>query len=252
MSLTISNKITCSNLQTPATINGSECIGDSLDKIVSNFNILKNNDDAICLSLSNTITAIEAADASAVLPPIQSVIMWSGDIGNSTNIIDASTLTANSTAFIYPNGVKDDKWAVCTGATIFGIATPNLIGRFIVGAGAKPSSPSFNDVSTPILYQNNIGGKDFHTLQSNEIPALSVSSANSTSLFSRDPALTATTTAASGAPSSTTTLVTNVSFAPDRATVQSNLTTSSVGSFYNTPHENRPPYYALYYIIRVK
>lgn len=250
--VTITNKIECINLSTPEVIFGDECIGDSLDKIVSNFDALKQNDIAICESLNSTITAVEQSITQAVTPPIQSVIMWAGDIGNESTIIDSSTLTTNTTAYIYPNGVKDDSWAICTGAIVNGIATPNLIGRFIVGAGVKPTDVSFNDITTPILYPDNTGGADVHTLATDEIPTLSVSTLNSTNLFSKDPSLT---TALGDIPIGTGTTVsaiTAASFTADRDTVESAFVNSSIGTLYNESHENRPPYYALYYAIRVK
>jgi len=66
--------------------------------------------------------------------PIGGVIMWSGSIGS------------------IPSG-----WALCNGGTVNGHTTPNLLNRFVLGAGSSYSVGS-------------TGGETSHTLTINEMP----------------------------------------------------------------------------------
>lgn len=105
-------------------------------------------------------------------------------------------------------------WAICDGEN----GTPDLRNRFIVGAG---SSYSLGDV----------GGEAQHKLTVNELPSHSHG-------FNRGRE-----TALSSSGDSTPIWARNYPYtAPDR--------TDSTGG--DQAHENRPPYYALYYIMRIK
>lgn len=108
----------------------------------------------------------------------------------------------------------NEHWAVCDGRN----GTPDLRNRFIVGAG---SSYSLGDV----------GGEAKVTLTVNELPS-------HTHGFNRGRA-----TDLSSSGSGTDIWARNSSWnSPDR--------TDKTGG--DQPHENRPPYYALYYIMRIK
>lgn len=116
------------------------------------------------------------------------ILMWSGSI-------DA-----------VPQG-----WALCDGTN----GTPNLIDRFIVGAGSK--------------YQiGDIGGSDSVTLQTSQIPEHSHTIGGSTG-------------SVQNGDSSSKSFITKFS--------SGNNETSTVGG--GKAHENRPPYYALAYIIKL-
>lgn len=111
-----------------------------------------------------------------------------------------------------------DHWAICNGETKNGITTPDLRNRFIVGAGDAYAAGA-------------TGGENYHTLSIDEMPSHN----HTTTLHKHD-------VLASWKDANNLYTVSEGSSA--------NLTSSSAGS--NQAHENRPPYYALYYIMRVK
>lgn len=115
-----------------------------------------------------------------------------------------------------------DGWALCDGGTHEGHVTPNLRDRFIVGSGT-----SYTNGQT--------GGEGSHTLTPTEMPA-----------HGHDTSVKTVGYAASwndhheaiGAPSQS------------RNNGTETLTIAHAGG--NAAHENRPPFYALAYIMRVK
>lgn len=125
------------------------------------------------------------------------------------------------TILMWTKSSLPDGWALCDGTTVNGIQTPDLRGRFVVGAGA-----SGYDLGS-------IGGQDGVTLTVDQIPSHSHSyevSSNKKSLH--------------GSESSD-------SSGNDRWWKgTSSGTTDSAGN--SEAHENRPPYYALTYIMRVQ
>jgi microcystin-dependent protein len=141
------------------------------------------------------------------LTPIRGIIMWSGELSQ------------------IPSG-----WALCDGREVGGIRTPDLRGRFIVGAGGTVADPA-----PAGNYDLGASGGDANvTLTTAQIPAhkhktnrpnLNVANADvlGGTLF---PFATSYST-----------------------TVFTEIESSSVGS--GEAHENRPPYYALAYIMRV-
>ena len=148
------------------------------------------------------------------LVPSGAIIMWSGSIAS------------------IPSG-----WALCNG----GSGTPDLRDRFIVGAGSAYSP-------------GNIGGEPFVTLGVNEMPSHTHgvsdpghnhNNGNYGRLLRLQP------------PSGNTT-VASVDFSPaepDITTSQLMLNSSTGISINSTgssgAHENRPPYYALAYIMKL-
>lgn len=156
--------------------------------------------------------------------PKGGIIMWSGAVNN------------------IPEG-----WALCDGKTVSGVTTPNLSGKFVVGY-----SPNHDDYNAP----GKTGGQDRVSLTVNELPSHSHTYSGRTSQ--------------DGAHSHTTAIGTNCcsgdngyylwkgGFAGNKTYTSSTSgnhshsysgTTNSVGS--NVPHENRPPYYVLAYIIKL-
>lgn len=111
-------------------------------------------------------------------------------------------------------------WALCNGQTVNGYTTPDLRNRFIVGSGGTYSI-------------GNTGGADTVTLTTSQIPAHSHY----------------TTLAHNGYPDGYGDRTDNYYIMdPSRGSTK-NYSTSSTGS--GQPHENRPPYYALAFIMRV-
>ena len=125
-------------------------------------------------------------------------------------------------------------WAICNGQTVYGVTTPDLRGRFVVGANNGTTGMSGASTSTtynPDSATNRTGGEERHTLTTSEMPAHS-----HYVQYNRWHDIKAD---------------------ADRDRQMDKL---GEGSGYcrtlpeggNQSHENRPPYYALYYIMRVK
>lgn len=125
-------------------------------------------------------------------------------------------------------------WAICNGQTVYGVTTPDLRGRFVVGANNGATGMSGASTSTtynPDSEPNRTGGEERHSLTISEIPAHSHNVQ-----YNRWHDIKAD---------------------ADRDRQMDKL---GEGSGYcrtlpeggNQSHENRPPYYALYYIMRVK
>lgn len=130
------------------------------------------------------ILANHGATSSGIVP-VGAIIMWSGS-----------------------KDAIPDGWALCDGT----IGTPDLRGRFVVGAGGAYAV-------------GNTGGEETHRLTVGEMPSHSH-----------------TMLKGHGATNGT-----GISW--DYNHENGTLTTNAAGSGY--AHENRPPYYALCYIMRV-
>ncbi len=118
-----------------------------------------------------------------------------------------------------------DGWHLCDGTT----GTPDLRDRFVVGAGREYAV-------------NDKGGEKKHQLKTSEMPSHYHEYVGDDQLSNIEPgcstALRRTSTGYDAASSLGSSWYSHV------------YATSSVGS--NEPHENRPPYYALCYIMRVR
>ncbi|GAB1402668.1 hypothetical protein MASR1M68_15790 [Elusimicrobiota bacterium] len=113
-----------------------------------------------------------------------------------------------------------DGWALCDGQTYNGVQTPDLRDRFVVGAGS-----TYN--------LNATGGETTHTLTVAEMPSHS----HSFTVIARN-------TNSEGG---------GVLTGGDSNTTSDGSFTGNTESFgSNQAHENRPPYHALFYIMRVK
>lgn len=148
--------------------------------------------------------------------PVGGIIVWSGS---------AETI---------PGG-----WALCDGSTHYGIQTPDLKGRFIVGAGAVKGKIADDPPGNLARYRcKDTGGEATHQLTEKEMPTHS----HEFSLFGASQALA---------------VESSKSFHYRYAAKETNTWTStsagnSSGAKLGAPHENRPPFYALCYIMRVK
>ena len=131
--------------------------------------------------------------------PLRGIIVWSGKEAD------------------IPRG-----WALCNGETHYGIKTPNLLSRFIVGAG----SGSHYKVGEA-------KGEALHTLTEGELPAHS----HACSFRKGSLALVPGESKDFLGPGESS----------DKYTLSSNPKT-----WVTQAHENRPPFYALCYIMRVQ
>ena len=117
---------------------------------------------------------------------------------------------------------NDGHWAVCGGAMVAGVQTPDLRNRFIVGAGGNYGIGS-------------TGGEDMVTLNASQIPPhqhqISLARTDYDSSFNSHANVYTSRT--------------------DKNYGDGTFSTKADGGS-GQAHENRPPYYALYYIMRVR
>ncbi len=170
--------------------------------------------------------------------PVGGIIMYSGSI---TGLFDASGLGIS--------GTKMEGWAICNGNN----GTPNLISKFVVGA--KPGEP-LNDGDYDYAVKEE-GGENTHVLTVNEIPSHNHHVQGYTNYSTTgigiemegggdtgsDPELDE----AAGNPDSYS--ATSVVHDPGHRHYI-NLDSQNTGG--GQAHENRPPFYAVYYIMRIQ
>lgn len=168
--------------------------------------------------------------------PVGGIIMWSG---NSSTI---------------PDG-----WALCDGTTYDGYPTPNLKGRFIVGY-----DPDREDYDQPGNYsttetskqEGDTGGEETVKLTIDEMPSHVHNILHTHNIT--DPGHSHTIRMSDSAGEGTTDDAGNGNRAngsTESATTGitvSNFTGDSSATGGDQPHENRPPYYVLAFIIRIK
>jgi microcystin-dependent protein len=167
--------------------------------------------------LDGVTSAIQTQITSSLFPA-GGIILWSG-----------------STASI-PSG-----WVLCNGSN----STPDLRDRFVVGAGSSYAV-------------NATGGASSVTLATSQIPAHNHSASSSSSTTINDSghshSISAVRPSESGNTISTSTGSTAVTASTNSATTGITASTSTSTSIGNTggggSHENRPPYYALAYIMK--
>lgn len=174
-------------------------------------------------NLPNTLVArdangnvnIQGANFNGSIP-IGGIIMWSG-----------ATVPAS--------------WALCNGATVNGVVTPDLRDRFIVGSGS-----GYNI--------GNTGGANAVTLSIAQIPAHAHGGVTNTDFPDHAHYIQNTIENIPGSPTQTTAITGKISATPS-------ATTSGATARHQHPisaeggggaHENRPPYYALAFIMRVQ
>ena len=147
-------------------------------------------------------------------------------------------------------------WAICNGKTVNGITTPDLRGRFVVGANNGTTGKN-SDFSTyaPDSTSDRIGGEERHSLTKKEMPnhyhyhpndvraSGFVGSYNAGGNDARH--IQGGDGYKSGGSDDSRIMRTGT------AGGDSSLTNKGVDG-YADAHENRPPYYALYYIMRIK
>ena len=144
----------------------------------------------------------------AVAIPIGVIVMWYG----AENAVPAG-------------------WAICNGQTVNGVTTPNLTGRFVVGAGADSTYKASDGGDA---YQPGAkGGERTHKLSTQEMP----SHTHSITMHTGDLAAS---------------WKDQRNFYLPWAKYPGTSTETSTSAGGNAAHENRPPYYALYYIMKVK
>jgi microcystin-dependent protein len=177
---------------------------------------------------ANVASTVVARDSSGIVRatefigngtvPIGGIIMWSG------SIIEAIELEPN--------------WAICDGRTVNGKLTPNLTDRFVVAAGGSYAVGS-------------TGGANTVTLTINQMPTHNHSGSttdggahNHDVTYSDKEFILGVGADADNLASSNSVYVNKISGGDHNH----NLNITSQGG--NQAHENRPPYYALAFIMR--
>lgn len=167
--------------------------------------------------VSGTISAVTISGYGTI--PLGGIIMWSGNT--------------------VPNG-----WTLCDGRVVNGLTTPDLRGRFIVGVNTTnitvPSGQSSPTITTsqPTYNLNAVGGSTAstvpphaHTMESNIYQRINFfgSSEGPIHGFVQDPAAN-----------------NGVNVGGNRYTLKTSTPVDSASG-----GENRPPYYALAFIMRI-
>jgi len=233
--LTVNGNLSVGNTNTSAPSNGVYVDGQV--KIAYSGT----NTDKLIVDGNSTITGTVTANkfVGFGITPIGGIIMYSGSIAGLFNG-DGEGVA----------GTKMDGWAICNGID----GRPDLTGKFIVGADINE-----NSLDADTIYQvNEQGGESYHTLTVNEMPSHNHSINHGHTIddpghdhkMREDATVSGDYKGIKRGDTEDGTWFTNW----DRYTgITINDYTGDSGHTGNDQaHENRPPYYAVYYIIRTK
>lgn len=172
-------------------------------------------------SVVTTNTLNVSGFPSNALVPAGIIVMWSGSIGS------------------IPFG-----WGLCNGTN----GTPDLSGRFILSAGTN-SAPAVGDLN-PNYLVGQIGGENTHTLTVNEMPTHNHTgtTGNDSPDHTHD-SWAAYNTGFIGQNGSSATHSDNQTITSGGASNRHQHSIPSQGG--GQPHENRPPYYVLAFIMKL-
>ena len=136
-------------------------------------------------------------------------------------------------------------WALCDGKTVNNKTTPDLRGRFIVGANRNVSGFATANSNLSIYSPTTTGGEEKHTLTADELPSHQhgLSDGNSWRTVGIDDNTDYYVYTPKAAAGKTSTIL-------GKTNVDVGMNTASAGK--GLSHENRPPYYALCFIMKVK
>ena len=190
---------------------------------------------------SNTVTAGTYSGSGASLTSLNASNLGTGTVPDAR--LSNSSLFVTGMILMYTGSTAPSGWAICNGQN----GTPDLRDRFIVGAGSAYSV-------------NNTGGAASVTLTTAQLPAHSHSTPNHNHSFSgsnthsHNYELVNMDQGSAGGSSSrgrntTTTSTSSASITISGTTGNANPSTNNTGSGHS--HENRPPYYALMFIMKL-
>ncbi|MFN0014365.1 MAG: phage tail protein [Saprospiraceae bacterium] len=196
---------------------------------------LDTNDEDAVLQVAGGISAEFMELSSGGFIPRGGIIMWSGE------------------ANLVPKG-----WKICdgnNGQPVEGLTIPDLRSRFIVGAGQGPG--------LSIYAPGGIGGEETHTLSKNELPAHNHTADSGTAGLHRHDIPIFTDNEGPGINQKIIDLsgLGKTTYTQSGVTSNRSATTEFEGSHTHTitvgntgdgkAHENRPPYFALAFIIKL-
>jgi len=169
-----------------------------------------------------------------------------GFIGMYSGSTDASLFDGTGKGIV---GSKMEGWAICNGNN----GTPNLRGRFIVGSTSGPNNNAPINASEINKTYNveDTGGENSHTLSIAEMPRHNHSiddpghSHNYTKYNNLRNHIDFASAGASNYLDKVWNHTTSGTTNPEYTGISINYTGN------DQPHENRPPYYAVYYIMRI-
>lgn len=200
-------------LAVPYAIHASDAAAASGDFTVEGKTTLKGN-----LEVTGGTVSAQALEATNLVVNGNITASTSGSLaGYGVTPVGGIIMWSGS-----PNQVPDG-WALCDGRTSNGRTTPNLSGKFIVGYSSSDSD--YNPVGKT-------GGEKKHTLTVAEMPS-----------HTHDMKFKSYDLAASWKDQRNF-------YTVSKGTEDQTKTSESAGS--GQSHENRPPYYALCFIMRVK
>lgn len=171
-----------------------------------------------------------------------------------SNVVEGYGTVPVGTIVMWSGSVAPDGWAICDGGNIVdgqsplnGTSTPDLKGRFVVGIGSNGS----NNYS-----YGNTGGEDSHRLLATEIPSHTHSGTTSTdgshTHSYNDESVSREKVNGSNFDNQGIDGTPDNSRTTGSAGNHSHTFTTDGGTGGNGAHENRPTYFALAYIIRIK
>ena len=191
---------------TNASVGGNETVAGTLTAGAVN---------ATTAAVSGTISASNFVGNGTI--PVGGIIMWSGAINN------------------IPAG-----WALCNGGTSNGLVTPNLVDRFVIGAGNIYAVGGIGGATNTTLNMNQIPAHTHHYKDGYLIESLSSFNNNGGATIDGYDQLYSSRTG-------------NGSLDQNNDTVFYRwLDTNPAGQASPTPVPTLPSYYALAYIMRVK
>jgi microcystin-dependent protein len=213
-------------------------------------------DDAVTAKNGMTVTGVATVSSTFTVgtgtatTTISDNNISSGTV-TSTNFVGYGIIPLGG-IIMWSGTTTPDGWALCNGQSSNGYTTPDLRGRFIVGYGAngtgvpsdvwdsnynRPGNLSAKGAST-----GNTGGEKSHTLTIAEMPSHMHAYTDDVNVRGKFPAIEAGFPKVSGGSDSGS--------SADGVGAGSVYNTQSVGG--SQAHENRPPYYVLAFVMRVK
>ena len=226
--LSVNGNLTVGNTNTPAPANGAYIDGQV--RIGSGAGTTSKLEIEGTATATDSITAPNFWGRGTV--PVGFIGMYSGSA-------DASLFDATGKGI---TGSKMEGWAICNGNN----GTPDLRGRFIVGADNNETSAD-GDYDYMVT---ETGGENTHTLTIDEMPShhhdgnTDHDGAHRHSMGTRGFDADGPDALAPDGSSDDTDLHTNTDGAHSH-----HFTTNNTGG--DQAHENRPPFYAVYYIMRI-